>query len=622
MKLIIEDDEGRKTVVPFVRDEITIGRQEGNTIRLTERNVSRRHARLLRQNGHILVEDLGSYNGIRINGDRIQGQVQVNEGDLIQIGDYDLAVQREASEAAPHGAPHANANDKTQEVHAISVPSRTNGASANAVTKPLPDAGATIPVLPTVDPNTTLSGEEPEEANPDDVTLQPQPADDLGGATPAASPAANARRQSTAIIRMDQVEKNPTRQIVDIDATEAPRLIILNTELAGREFSCVRSELKIGRTDENDIAIDHRSLSRTHCKIVREDNGEWRVIDMQSANGLMVNGESYAQSALRGGDVLELGHVKLKFVGAGEKYDAADAVADAQGGGKMGVFVAVGVVAMCVIGGGAFAWMKYGSGKKPAPPPVVAPNDTASANGKTKADPPPEELTPEQQRAAVEAKLKDARAKIESGDWKEASDILKACFVGESLHPEAQKLLIDLKNEEPLRAAIDKAEQLIEQDELSQAKNLLDSAEHTVFLGSRLAAVREKLAKATEKKLQENSVAVKTPTPPEPKAPTPPKPQPPQQANPKADAEAQLEEARGFYKNKDFKNAKTKLDKCVKLDVSNADCHKLLGATLGMLGDGPGGAREYELFLKYAPPDHPQIPKVKQLLEQFRQNSK
>ena len=75
LKLIIEDDEGRKTVVPFVRDEITIGRQEGNTIRLTERNVSRRHARLVRQNGHVLVEDLGSYNGIRINGDNISQDV-------------------------------------------------------------------------------------------------------------------------------------------------------------------------------------------------------------------------------------------------------------------------------------------------------------------------------------------------------------------------------------------------------------------------------------------------------------------------------------------------------------------------------------------------------------------
>jgi len=69
MKLIIEDDEGRKTVVQLVRDEITIGRQDGNTIRLTERNVSRRHARLVKENGNVLIEDLGSYNGVRVNGE-------------------------------------------------------------------------------------------------------------------------------------------------------------------------------------------------------------------------------------------------------------------------------------------------------------------------------------------------------------------------------------------------------------------------------------------------------------------------------------------------------------------------------------------------------------------------
>src|SRR5688572_21939608 len=106
MKLIIEDDEGRKTVVPFVREEITIGRQEGNTIRLTERNVSRRHARLLRQNGSVVVEDLGSYNGIRINGEKISGQVAVNAGDLIQIGDYDLAIQTDANAGGPPPPPH------------------------------------------------------------------------------------------------------------------------------------------------------------------------------------------------------------------------------------------------------------------------------------------------------------------------------------------------------------------------------------------------------------------------------------------------------------------------------------------------------------------------------------
>lgn len=606
MKLIIEDDEGRKTVVPFVRDEITIGRQEGNTIRLTERNVSRRHARLLRQNGHVLVEDLGSYNGIRINGDRIQGQVQVNEGDLIQIGDYDLAVQREGQEAAAAAA--APSHDKTQEVEALHLRGG-NGANPNSVTRPIADAGATMPALPAVDSNAALSGEELDEANPEDVqpATAPEPID------PAA------RRQSTAIIRMDQVEQNRSREVLDIDPAEAPRLIILNTELAGREFSCVRTELKIGRTDENDIAIDHRSLSRTHCKVVREDSGEWRVIDMQSANGLMVNGESYAQSALRSGDVLELGHVKMKFVGAGEKYDAADVVADAAAGGnKMGVFVAVGAVALCVIGGGAFFYLRGSKPVKPPLPPVHDPSLVNAGQG--------EELSPEQQRALVEGKLKDAKGRIESLDWAGAEAILKTCFVGESLHPEAQKLLVDLKSEEPLRAAIDKADQLIDSDNLAAAKDQLSSAEHTVFLQRRWAEVNEKLGKATEKKLQ-GTVAAKDPVPPPVKPPpvAPPPVKPPAAApNPRAEAERLYEEAQGFYKLKTkegWQQAKGRLEKCIKVDKTYPECHKLLGATLGQLGDGPGGAKEYEKFLDLAP-DHPQAPKVKALLDAYKSGGK
>src|SRR3954468_8043462 len=92
-KLIIEDDEGKTTVVPLIRDEITIGRKEGNTIRLTERNVSRRHAKLSKANGSVFIEDLSSYNGIKGNGDRIAARSPISEGDRIQIGDYQLALK-------------------------------------------------------------------------------------------------------------------------------------------------------------------------------------------------------------------------------------------------------------------------------------------------------------------------------------------------------------------------------------------------------------------------------------------------------------------------------------------------------------------------------------------------
>src|ERR1041385_294035 len=97
-KLIIQDDEGKTIVVPLIRDEFTIGRKEGNTIRLTERNVSRKHARIVKSDGSVVVEDLDSYNGVKVNGTRIQGRVAVKESDRIQIGDYllELKVDRGA----------------------------------------------------------------------------------------------------------------------------------------------------------------------------------------------------------------------------------------------------------------------------------------------------------------------------------------------------------------------------------------------------------------------------------------------------------------------------------------------------------------------------------------------
>src|SRR2546425_9115864 len=99
-KLIIEDDEGKTTVVNLIRDEVTIGRKEGNTIRLTERNVSRKHAKLLKSNGAVYIEDLQSYNGIKINGEKIAGRAPITEGDRIQIGDYQLSLKVDKT-AAP-----------------------------------------------------------------------------------------------------------------------------------------------------------------------------------------------------------------------------------------------------------------------------------------------------------------------------------------------------------------------------------------------------------------------------------------------------------------------------------------------------------------------------------------
>ncbi len=106
MKLVIEDDAGTRSVVPFTAEELTLGRAaEGVAWRLPDRNVSRRHARFTRASGAVFVEDLGSLTGTWLNGERITGRRRVRPGDLVEIGDYDLVVAPEGLEAGGPGAP-------------------------------------------------------------------------------------------------------------------------------------------------------------------------------------------------------------------------------------------------------------------------------------------------------------------------------------------------------------------------------------------------------------------------------------------------------------------------------------------------------------------------------------
>jgi ABC transport system ATP-binding/permease protein len=386
LKLIIEDDEGRKTVVPFVREEITIGRQEGNTIRLTERNVSRRHARLLRQNGHVLVEDLGSYNGVRINGERIQGSSVVQDGDLIQIGDYDLAIQ-------------------------------TEQATQPAVPSEMQSLGESSPGVTAEHAALAADGTEQDGA----------------GTAPMK------RRITTSVIRVDQIEQNRSRKIMELDASEAPRLLVLGPELEGREFACIRTELRIGRTEDNDIALEHRSLSRLHAKLVREDTGEWRVIDMQSANGLKVNGESYAQATLSSGDIIELGHVRLRFVGPGES--TAELPYSQRGGRSSRLPLLLGLGALVVLVALAvLLWVLLGSG---APPPAKA-QAAPPAPRAAPAAPQPPAADP-----ATEA-LARARQLMQSGDLAGAEAALQPLLVPEGTHrAEAELLRAELQARQP-----------------------------------------------------------------------------------------------------------------------------------------------------------------------------
>ncbi len=78
---------------------ITFGRDQDNDISWDDSQVSRQHARLVRQENRLILEDLGSTNGTLVNGQPIVGQHLLQPADIISIGSSVFGVK---GFAAPH----------------------------------------------------------------------------------------------------------------------------------------------------------------------------------------------------------------------------------------------------------------------------------------------------------------------------------------------------------------------------------------------------------------------------------------------------------------------------------------------------------------------------------------
>lgn len=412
-KLCIEDDEGQQTIVPIIRDEITIGRQEGNTIRLTERNVSRRHARLVRANGQFFVEDAGARYGILRNGEKIEQRTEFKEGDVFLIGDYRLTLQAEAAVKGVNGTPSA------------------------------PPSFGSAP---------------------------------SGPPRPAAAPQAPARHEGTEIM-----------------PAMPAKLVIISSNFAGQEFPLMRKEMIIGRGEECDIIIDHRSVSQKHSKIVRENGSTYQIVDLNSKNGIRIGGEKYTHVHLKRGDVVELGHVKFRFVEPGENYvfvpqaDDFDAPETTVGFGASRASkpsntpkIVGGIMALLLVGGIAAAAISM-SGKPTGE--VKEPLATTQNNKPDGTKQPTEDVVASNPKVAEG--INKAKEAFEKGDIQKAIGTLEAL---EYANPTASdnevigELLSKARREKTLEKSYILAKEQIERgDHLDGLKSIEQIPPHSVF---------------------------------------------------------------------------------------------------------------------------------------------
>jgi pSer/pThr/pTyr-binding forkhead associated (FHA) protein len=265
--------DGKEYTIPD--DGVVIGRDASCAVVVAQSEVSRHHARISpAQNGYLLVDQ--STNGVYVNGERIQGSQVLSRSDVIRIGSEEFRFYADMAPIARPGlsAPAA-ASPAASPVQAPAAPPRRAPA-------PLSTEPATLP------PPGPLPGAGPAPA-------PPKPA-----AAPVASPASAVPRPVIGTLEM---------------RNEGPD--------KGKVFELRDPLVHVGRGAHNDVSLAEESVSDSHAKLQRRDDG-WYVVDMGSTNGTYAGGKRVeGERKLAGAPDLRFGGVKMTFRPVAEAGDAA-----------------------------------------------------------------------------------------------------------------------------------------------------------------------------------------------------------------------------------------------------------------------------------------------------------
>ena len=80
---------------------------------------------------------------------------------------------------------------------------------------------------------------------------------------------------------------------------------------------------RIGRHSLQELTIQHSCISSQHCLILRNADNSYSIMDLDSKNGVLVNGVRVKLSKITDQDIIQLGPVKLLFFTGASVYHEA-----------------------------------------------------------------------------------------------------------------------------------------------------------------------------------------------------------------------------------------------------------------------------------------------------------
>jgi len=292
--------DGKEYTVPPTG--ITIGRDAASGIVVAENEVSRKHAEIRPTERGYEVRDF-SANGVYVNGTRLDASMVLARSDVIRVGTQEFRFSADTPMVAKPATAAPAASVPAASPPPVAAPPVAAMPIAPAPVIPPPIPPGTMPRTPIVPPSNVPA---PLAAAP----MMSSPTPPLSSLPVGPGAPAPAFANPSPPVR----SSFPSIGIGTGERTVLGTLEIMNEgPTRGMRFDVCVPLAHIGRGAHNDIVVKDESVSDTHAKLQRRDDG-WYVCDVGSTNGTYVGGQRIVnERRLDGAPDLRFGGVKMMF---------------------------------------------------------------------------------------------------------------------------------------------------------------------------------------------------------------------------------------------------------------------------------------------------------------------
>jgi len=259
---------------PITRDTLSIGRMKENDIIIDNLLVSRFHAKILKKDNQILIEDQGSENGCFVNGKKIKEPIEITEKDEVIIGKHKLVL-------------------KFPKTPAVNLPKIPN----IAVEPQSPPSGAKAPSTAWDASSTFVADKDTQEKIIKKIAEKLEASQNKSQELPPAAKDAE----------LNRTVAGPTK--------EKPPEVALIVSVPGQKeeiYYWAKTQMTVGRAMECEIILDQPQVSRNHATLTLQD-GCYFIEDLDTGNGTYVNQVRIKKKELFNNDTILVGNNQIIF---------------------------------------------------------------------------------------------------------------------------------------------------------------------------------------------------------------------------------------------------------------------------------------------------------------------